>query len=136
MGHIHVACAIIEDDGRILCAQRSSEMSMPLKWEFPGGKIKAGEDPEACVVREVREELGVETVIRKALPAVTHDYETFSVTLFPFVCTVDSGEITPHEHAAVAWLKPDELAGLDWAEADWPVIRAYRERTNRAGCRA
>lgn len=122
--HVTVACAIIEQNGLVLAAQRSAAMSLPLKWEFPGGKIDPGESAEECLGRELMEELGVEIEIRSRLPEHTHHYETFSVTLHPFICT-HSGDITLHEHAAITWLKPELLQTLDWAEADLPVIAGY-----------
>ena len=128
MKSIHVACAIIEHDGRVLCTQRSESMSLPLKWEFPGGKIKEGETPEECLKRELREELDVEITVGRALTLTTHRYPEFTVTLYPFLCTIISGTITLHEHAALAWMRPEEMPKLDWAEADWPVIEEYRKR--------
>jgi 8-oxo-dGTP diphosphatase len=125
--HIHVSCAIIERDGRILAAQRSKSMSMPLKWEFPGGKIREGELPDSCLVRELVEELGIQVSVRIPLPTTTHDYPSFTITLYPFVCSIRSGDITLHEHAASTWLPPEELASLDWAEADLPVLKSYLE---------
>jgi len=124
--HIHVACAIIERNGRVLAAQRSRSMSMPLKWEFPGGKIEAGESPEACLKRELAEEMDVGVAIRRALPSCTHSYPTFTITLYPFVCAIASGEIALNEHRAVAWVTPAEMTALDWTGADAPVIEAYR----------
>lgn len=124
--HIHVACAIIERDGRVLAAQRSRSMSMPLKWEFPGGKIDPGESPEACLKREIVEELGMEIAIGQALPPHTHSYASFTVTLHPFVCTVASGDLVIHEHRAIAWLDLNELPHLNWLDADAPIIAAYR----------
>jgi 8-oxo-dGTP diphosphatase len=123
--HIHVTCAIIERDGLVLAARRSAEMAMPLKWEFPGGKIDPGESPEECLRRELIEELGIYASVGKNLPASTHRYPSFTVTLHPFVCRIEAGEITLHEHAAIAWLLPECLHELDWAEADLPVIDAY-----------
>lgn len=102
-------------------------MSLPLKWEFPGGKIKNGESLTECLKRELREELDIEASISHSLSPVTYNYQTFSVTLHPFICRIVSGEITLHEHAALAWLTPMELHTLDWAEADVPVIHLYRE---------
>jgi len=131
MKHIHVTCAIIERDGLVLAAQRSAAMSLPLKWEFPGGKIDPGESAEECLRRELVEELGIHVSVGKSLPASTHRYPTFTVTLHPFVCSIASGDIVLHEHAAIDWLPPGQLQTLDWAEADWPVIEAYL-----AGCEA
>jgi len=123
--HLHVACAIIEHDGKVLAAQRSETMNMPLKWEFPGGKLEPGETPEACLVREVREELAIGINLGRALPTTTHSYETFTVTLYPFVCALADGIMTLHEHRAVAWMKPEQISALDWAEADYPIIADY-----------
>lgn len=126
--HIQVACAIIEGRGKVLCTQRSATMSLPLKWEFPGGKIDEGESPETCLRRELQEELGIEASVGEALTVTTHTYTLFSVTLYPFICEIRSGEITLHEHHAMVWLPPEELHTLDWAEADLPIIREYQTR--------
>jgi 8-oxo-dGTP diphosphatase len=133
MKHIHVACAIIERGGKVLCTQRSESMSLPLKWEFPGGKINVGESPEECLKRELLEELGIEATIGAPLTVSTYHYPTFSVTLYPFICKMVSGEIVLHEHAAMVWLSPEELQSLDWAEADGPVIKEYKRRFVRNG---
>jgi 8-oxo-dGTP diphosphatase len=123
--HLHVACGIIERDGRVLAARRSAAMSLPLKWEFPGGKIREGESPEQCLHRELAEELAIEVVVLGRLAAVTHRYPGFTVTLHPMRCALAGGTLTVREHAAIAWLAPGELGSLDWAEADLPVIEAY-----------
>ena len=120
--HLQVACAILVRDGLVLAAQRSAAMSLPLKWEFPGGKIRAGERPEACLARELVEELGIEVAVGRALAPTTHHYADFTVTLHPFLCAIAAGEMTLHEHAAVRWLPPDRLAELDWAQADLPIL--------------
>ena len=123
--HIHVACALIERDGLVLAAQRGAAMSLPHKWEFPGGKLEAGESPEECLLRELVEEMGVAVIIERALPLLTHGYDTFTVTLYPFVCTLGEQQITLHEHATIAWLPPRELHTLDWLEADRPLLDEY-----------
>ena len=123
--HIHVTCAIIERAGRVLATQRSAAMSMPHKWEFPGGKIDPGETAEECLRRELLEEIGIQARIGRSLPASTHQYPTFTITLHSFVCTIEEGEIVLHEHEALLWLEPGELLCLDWAEADIPVLEAY-----------
>ena len=123
---IQVVAAVVErSDRRLLIGQRRKTDTSPLKWEFPGGKIDQGESAEACVKRELLEEMGVLIDIRAILPPSTHCYPDFSVTLYPIVCFIVSGEITLVEHAAISWLPPERLNSLDWAEADFPIIDAY-----------
>ena len=133
MKHIHVACAIIEKEGLVLAAQRSATMSLPLKWEFPGGKVDPGETPVACLRRELMEEMSAKVKIRHSLPQHTHYYPTFTVTLYPFICSITSKELRLHEHAAITWLPPRELHTLDWAEADIPVIESYLAEGENSG---
>jgi 8-oxo-dGTP diphosphatase len=125
MKHIHVTCAIIEQNGLVLAARRSSSMNLPLKWEFPGGKIRAGEDPGDCLKREIMEELDLEVDIADQLSPSTHTYPDFIVTLYPFICKAETSRYNLAEHAEAVWLSPDELFSLDWAEADLPVLDAY-----------
>jgi len=128
--HLHVACAIIELEGLVLAAQRSATMTLPLKWEFPGGKIEAGETAEECLIRELREELGVSVFIGSALSPATHCYSDFTVTLYPFTCRLTGGTVTMYEHHALKWVEPQQMSGLDWAAADLPVIREYMNITS------
>ena len=100
-------------------------MSLPLKWEFPGGKIDPGESPEECLVRELREELRVCVQVERRLSASTHHYPSATVTLHPFVCTITAGQADPQEHDTVTWFAPEELRTLDWAAADVPVLAVY-----------
>ena len=106
-------------------------MSMPLKWEFPGGKVKSGESLEDCLRRELDEELSVDVIITRPLPTTNYDYPSFTVSLYPFICSIISGDIKLQEHAAVTWLLPEELYGLDWAEADLPVLAAYCQQLKK-----
>ena len=122
---MHVACAIVERNRLVLAAQRSAVMSMPLKWEFPGGKIKPDESPEQCLCRELAEELDIRIAIKHPLAPKTHKYRAVTVTLYPFICSIAGGEIRLNEHAAITWLPSGALFALDWAEADLPVLAAY-----------
>lgn len=122
MKHLQVACGIIEKDGKLFAAQRSASMSLPLKWEFPGGKLRETERPDECLKRELLEELGIEVTVGHQLPSITYRYAAMEVTLYPFFCRISKGQITLHEHAACYWLHPDELPNLDWADADWALI--------------
>ena len=123
---LHVACALIERDGLLLSVQRSAAMNLPLKWEFPGGKMESGETAGDCVRRELREELGIEVEVVDSLPTTAHDYPAFSVVLYPLHCRITSGQLTLHEHAAARWLSPADLLSVDWAAADLPVLEAWR----------
>ena len=122
-----MACAIIERDGLVLSALRSASMNLPLRWEFPGGKIEPGETREECLKRELVEEMGVLIAVGRALTPATHHYPTFTVTLYPYVCSIVSGEITLHEHSAISWLPAARMHELDWADADLPIIAEYQQ---------
>lgn len=122
---IDVSCAIIFRDGKILAAQRNVKGKLPLKWEFPGGKVESGETLEESLIREIREELGMEIRILKALSPVLHHYPNLSVKLWPFVCSSEKGEPILKEHHAILWLEKEELEGLDWAEADVGVFSEF-----------
>lgn len=124
---IPVVCAVIGRGGLVLLAQRAPDKLLPLKWEFPGGKVEPGEDPAAAIVREIREELGCDIAVARALPRFTHDYGRVVIEMIPFVCMLAPGspEPHPHEHIAIAWVKPAELLAYDLAAADVPVVAAY-----------
>lgn len=122
---INVTCAIIFHNKRILVTQRGKDMRHPFRWEFPGGKLEAGEDPVACVIREIREELNIEIRVTEALSPSEFDYENFSIRLLPFLAEYKSGEIVLAEHNDYRWLHADELINLDWVEADLPVVEEF-----------
>ena len=119
---LHVTCAIIEHQGKVLICQRSASMKLSLKWEFPGGKVETGESKEECLKREIKEELGLEIEVHEELTAVTHAYPNFEITLYPSRCTVTDGELMLTEHAQALWVSPAELQRYDWAEADVPIV--------------
>ncbi|MDR7131684.1 8-oxo-dGTP diphosphatase [Algoriphagus sp. 4150] len=120
---IPVSCAIIFSDRKVLCAQRSHTMSLPGLWEFPGGKIEVGESPEACLIREIKEELAISIRIGYAMTPHEHSYsEGQIIRLIPFVCSWESGNIDLLEHQKVKWLAKQELKFLEWAPADFPIV--------------
>lgn len=125
---VPVVCAVIERGGLVLLAQRPAHKLLPLKWEFAGGKVEPGEDPAAAIAREIREELGCDIAITRALPRFVHDYGRVVIEMIPFLCALAPGAPEPHahEHIALAWVRPDEFERYDLAAADWPVITAYR----------
>ncbi len=125
MNRISVTCAIIEQDGKILCAQRGEKMKHSLKWEFPGGKIEEEESAIICLKREIKEELGVEIKILERLPSNFHIYSSIEIELIPFRCSLQSFEIDLLEHSTIEWLPIEKLKYLDWAEADIPIVKHY-----------
>lgn len=130
---VAVTCALLEREGRLLVAQRPAGKKLALKWEFPGGKIEPGEDAAAALARELREELAIEVDVGHELPAVTHDYGDALIRLRGFLCRLRSGEPHPHEHIAIRWCAPYEVAALDLAEADRPVLIHYLQAIVASG---
>lgn len=120
-----VTCAIIKNKEKILVVQRSAKMNLPLKWEFPGGKIENGESEEECIVREIKEELNLEISVSKKLHSSIFDYPNISIELIPFIAKQIGGVISLNEHADYKYLSKDELMNLDWAEADMPIVKEY-----------
>lgn len=114
--------AAIVGGGRCLAARRSAAMPLPGCWEFPGGKVEPGESPAAALVREIREELGVEIEILAPLGSSRGPGGGREIRLDVFVCRIVAGAPHPREHDAVCWLGPGELACLDWAPADLPLL--------------
>jgi 8-oxo-dGTP diphosphatase len=126
---ILVVCAVIEQNGLILCAQRSETMALPLKWEFPGGKIEPGEAEESALMREIGEELNVEIEILERL--LVHDYAYTTekvIRLIPFRCRLKVGaKLHAREHAELRWVERHKLLELDWATADVPVVKDVKQ---------
>ena len=125
---VPVVCAIIEQADNVLVAQRPVHKHLPLKWEFPGGKVEPGESPAAALLREIREELGCDLIDLQALPACFHEYPTVRIHMLPFVARLQPGTTPPEarEHVAIQWLPISAVAELDLAPADYPVITLYR----------
>ncbi|HEX8373718.1 MAG TPA: (deoxy)nucleoside triphosphate pyrophosphohydrolase [Geminicoccaceae bacterium] len=123
------ACALVDADGRVLVAQRPEGKPMAGLWEFPGGKLAPGETPEACLVRELEEELGVltEPPCLAPLTFASHAYEGFHLLMPLYVCRVWKGEVAPREGQAVRWLRPSRLRELPMPAADLPLIPFLEE---------
>lgn len=122
---INVTCAIILKDEKILVAQRSEKMKLPLKWEFPGGKLEFNESEIDCIKREIKEEININIEVLQKLSNNTHDYDTFKINLIPFFVEYISGEIKLAEHKDYKLLNRSELLNLDWAEADLPIVEEF-----------
>lgn len=123
------AAALVDRDNRVLIAQRPEGKSMAGLWEFPGGKVDAGETPEAALIRELREELSIEVCDTCLAPFTfaSHAYETFHLLMPLFLCRTWEGEIEPREGQAVKWVRAVRLADYAMPEADKPLIPWLRD---------
>lgn len=119
-----VACALVDADGRVLIAQRPEGKSLAGLWEFPGGKVEPGETPEDALIRELREEIGVETQVACLAPLTfaSHSYEKFHLLMPLYVCRRFSGTPVPREVQALKWVRPKNLRDYPMPPADAPLI--------------
>jgi 8-oxo-dGTP diphosphatase len=121
-----VAVALVDADRRVLIAQRPEGKSMAGLWEFPGGKVEAGESPEAAIIRELEEELGISTKEACLAPVsfASHSYENFHLLMPLYVCRKWQGVPQPREHIALKWVRPQSLRDYPMPPADEPLIAA------------
>jgi 8-oxo-dGTP diphosphatase len=121
---IVAACALIDADGRVLIAERPAGKPMAGLWEFPGGKVEAGERPEETLIRELHEELGI-TVHEACLAPLTfasHSYPDFHLLMPLYVCRRWEGQVTARHHTRIAWVRPNKLRDYPMPPADEPLI--------------
>lgn len=123
---IRVVGAAIVQGRTCLVAQRSAKMSTPLKWEFPGGKPEPGEEARAALIREIREELEIEIEVGEWLGRGASESGGRRIELDVFVATWTGGQIRLAEHCRHGWFEESQIDGLDWAEADRPVLEALK----------
>lgn len=122
---IQVSCGIVINGDKILVAQRAATAKLPLKWEFPGGKLEDEETAAESLVRELQEELNIHVKILQKLTPVSHNYPDFSICLHPFVCKYESGKLENREHEEIRWVSLEELPNFDWAAADIPIVEEF-----------
>ena len=123
------AVALIDPDGRVLLAQRPEGKSMAGLWEFPGGKVEPGETPEAALIRELQEELGIDTFSSCLAPLAfaSHSYDDFHLLMPLFACRRWEGSVTPLEGQRLAWVRPNAMRDYPMPPADEPLIPILRD---------
>lgn len=119
-----VAAALVDSEGRVLIAQRPEGKQLAGQWEFPGGKVEAGETPEAALIRELDEELGVTVKQACLAPFVfaSHTYETFHLLMPLYLIRRWDGEPQAREHSALKWVRPNDMRNYDMPPADLPLV--------------
>jgi 8-oxo-dGTP diphosphatase len=123
------AVALVDVDGRVLIAQRPEGKAMAGLWEFPGGKVEPGETPEAALIRELKEELGIDITAACLAPFTfaSHTYERFHLLMPLYVCRRWQGTPVAHEHTALKWVRPLKLADYPMPPADVPLVAMLRD---------
>jgi len=118
------ACALVDTDGRVLLAQRPEGKQLAGLWEFPGGKVEPGETPEQCIIRELHEEIGIETEIPCLAPLTfaSHSYDDFHLLMPLFVCRRFRGIAQPREGQVLKWVRPKQMRDYPMPPADAPLI--------------
>jgi len=120
---------VIEKNGSFLITQRLKKSHLGHLWEFPGGKLEAGETPEECLVRECREELGIVVKPLRKIQELTHSYSDLTVRLHFWLCEHLSGTPRAIECADLCWTKPEDLIRYEFPEADREILKRLAQRT-------
>lgn len=126
MKTVEVVAAVIISGGRVFATQRGYGEWKDW-WEFPGGKIEAGETPEEALRREIREELDIEISVGETLGTVEYDYPAFHLTMHCYLCAISEGELRLLEHEAARWLSPESLDSVRWLPADLTILDSIRK---------
>lgn len=126
---IRVVAALIEEGGKFLVCRRPANKARGLLWEFAGGKVEQGEEKAAALVRECREELGVELDVGEVFTELTHVYPDVTVRLTLFCARIAAGVPQRLEHAELRWATPQEMLSLEFCPADAPILRMLAGRT-------
>ena len=122
-----IAVAVVRWGDRFLIGPRAADATLAGKWEFPGGKVEPGETPEACLARELREELDIDVEVGEHVGDFQYDYAHLSLVLLVYRATIRSGELKALHHSVLRWVAPNELLDCDLADADVPIARAVVE---------
>lgn len=124
-----VAAALVDQDNRVLIAERPEGKSLAGLWEFPGGKVGKGETPEVALVRELKEELGIDVCLKCLAPFsfASHTYETFHLLMPLYLCRTWAGEVSPREGQRIKWVRASRLADYPMPPADLPLIPWLRD---------
>ena len=126
---IEVVAAVIVYEGKLLAFQRGAAKFdyVSYKFEFPGGKVEAGEDFRVALNRELNEELGLDEKVGDFVATIDHDYPDFSIKMHCYIVAIDDFDETLHDHVAYAHVSLSDADGLDWIEADRPILKMLRE---------
>jgi len=124
---LKVAAAILTLNGKVLIAKRKPDDKLANKWEFPGGKIEAGESPEECLRREMREEFKVDVSVGRFFGESRYHYEHADIHLMAYLARWEKGELEPTSHSEYRWVRIDDLDRYDFAPADKPIVKKLQE---------
>jgi 8-oxo-dGTP diphosphatase len=128
---IPVCAAAVIRDGRVLVGRRNRSVRDPGRWELPGGKLGAGEDPRDCLARELFEEFGIRSEIGDLFAVTNHRYEQQNILLIVYRASIPEGPLSSSDHDALVWADGSRLSRLDFLEADRPVIRRLIDELGR-----